>query len=347
MALINYASKEITLKIVYYGPGLSGKTTNLQHLHSIQPARLRSKLISLSTESDRTLFFDFMPVSLGKISDFTIKLQLYTVPGQVRYNATRKLVLKGADAVVLVVDSQSAMREQNMESLQNMRNNLTANSIDPDDIPIVLQYNKRDLKDILTVGQLDADLNSAGHETVMASATEGTGVEETYQTIIKRLLKHFSMRHNIRIEPPSEPAPTPDAPDAESYVIERPGMQDTVVDTGSMAQPVEEEEATHIIIRKREQAELASGGPDLRPLLNDMAGLSQQIKQALAEISSDIKGSRTEDMLEELMYSSESIKNALPELTQELRESHKGQAEILKVLKAIAAALNNKPPGQG
>ena len=146
MALFNYATKEITLKIVYYGPGLSGKTTNIQNLHSVLNSENKGKLLSLSTESDRTLFFDFLPVELGKIKEFSIRFQLYTVPGQVRYNATRKVVLKGADAVVFVADSQRDMRDQNIESFENMRDNLISNNINPDEIPVVLQYNKRDLK---------------------------------------------------------------------------------------------------------------------------------------------------------------------------------------------------------
>ena len=157
MALFNYASKEITIKIVYYGPGLSGKTTNLQYLHSIFDPSKRGKLISLATEADRTLFFDFLPVEIGKISDFSIRFQLYTVPGQVRYNATRKLVLKGADAVVFVADSQYEMREQNLESIGNMRENLIANNVNPDDIPIILQFNKRDLSNIASVDELNRD----------------------------------------------------------------------------------------------------------------------------------------------------------------------------------------------
>src|SRR4030065_1095541 len=159
MALFNYATKEITLKIVYYGPGLSGKTTNIQNLHSALNPDNKGKLLSLSTESDRTLFFDFLPVELGKIKEFSIRFQLYTVPGQVRYNATRKVVLKGADAVVFVADSQREMREQNIESFENMRDNLIANNINPDEFPLVLQYNKRDLKNLLTVDELNTDLN--------------------------------------------------------------------------------------------------------------------------------------------------------------------------------------------
>jgi signal recognition particle receptor subunit beta len=161
MALFNYPAKELTLKVVYYGPGLSGKTTNLQYLHSTIPAEKRGKLLSLSTESDRTLFFDFLPVELGKIKDFTIKFQLYTVPGQTRYSATRKLVLRGADVVVFVADSQQEMRDYNIESYDDMRENLRANNIDPDAIPIILQYNKRDLKNILPVEAMNTDLNTS------------------------------------------------------------------------------------------------------------------------------------------------------------------------------------------
>src|SRR5512134_3999975 len=170
MALFNYATKEITLKIVYYGPGLSGKTTNLQQIHSVLSPSTKGKLLSLSTEADRTLFFDFLPVELGKIRDFSIRFQLYTVPGQVRYNATRKVVLKGADGVVFVADSQSDMREQNVDSFQNMRENLYSNNINPDEIPVVLQYNKRDLTNVLSVDELNTDLNHENYHVVEASA---------------------------------------------------------------------------------------------------------------------------------------------------------------------------------
>ncbi|KKL16972.1 hypothetical protein LCGC14_2490210, partial [marine sediment metagenome] len=206
MALFNYASKEITLKVVYYGPGLCGKTTNLQQLHERMSSDKKGKLLSLSTDADRTLFFDFMPVQLGKIKDFNIRFQLYTVPGQVRYNATRKLVLKGADAIVFVADSQTAMKDQNVDSFQNMRENLTANNINPDDIPVVLQYNKRDLKKIMSVDDLNADLNPKGNEIIEASAYEGWGVDETFQIVTKSLLKFISKKHNIKIDEEEEEA---------------------------------------------------------------------------------------------------------------------------------------------
>jgi len=174
MALFNYSTKEIVIKIVYYGPGLSGKTTNLQYLHSMLNPQTRGKLLSLSTEADRTLFFDFLPVDLGKLNDFSIRFQLYTVPGQVRYNATRKLVLRGADAVVFVADSQREMREQNIESLKNMRENLLSNNIKPEEIPVIFQYNKRDLPNILSVDELNKDLNDdRRYEFVESVAIDG------------------------------------------------------------------------------------------------------------------------------------------------------------------------------
>ena len=219
MALFNYATKEITLKIVYYGPGLSGKTTNLQYLHSILNPENKGRLLSLSTEADRTLFFDFLPVELGKIRDFSIRFQLYTVPGQVRYNATRKVVLKGADAVVFVADSQRDMREQNIESFENMRENLLSNNINPDEVPIVLQYNKRDLGNIASVEELDADLNHNQYHFVESSAISGTGVEDSFRLITRLLLKHISKKHQIEIQPSKEKAavsPQPPAGKKES-----------------------------------------------------------------------------------------------------------------------------------
>ncbi len=212
MALFNYATKEITLKIVYYGPGLSGKTTNLQHLHAVLNPETKGKLLSLSTESDRTLFFDFLPIELGKIREFSIRFQLYTVPGQVRYNATRKVVLKGADAVVFVADSQKDMKDQNIESFENMRENLVSNNINPDTVPIILQYNKRDLKNILSLDELNQDLNqNSAHEVLEATAINGGGVEEAFKRITKLVLKDISRKHKIEIQPiekKNEPAPS-------------------------------------------------------------------------------------------------------------------------------------------
>jgi len=199
MSLINYATKEITLKIVFYGPALGGKTTNLQNLHSILDPAHTGKLISLATETDRTLFFDFLPIELGKIRDFSIRFQVYTVPGQIRYNATRKLVLKGADAVIFVADSQRELLEDNMESLINMRENLIANNINPDEIPVVMQYNKRDLNNIMTVDELNHHLNKKGYDFIESIATKGTGVYETLHKASRLLIKDLSKKHKIDI----------------------------------------------------------------------------------------------------------------------------------------------------
>jgi signal recognition particle receptor subunit beta len=159
MSLVNYATREITCKIVYYGPGRSGKTTNLQYIHSRVPWDRKGEMVSLATEADRTLFFDFLPLELGQISGFTTRFQLYTVPGQVYYNATRKLVLQGADGVVFVADSQRPQIDGNIESLRNLHENLLEHGIDIRDIPVVIQYNKRDLPNVFSIEQLEDELN--------------------------------------------------------------------------------------------------------------------------------------------------------------------------------------------
>src|SRR6185369_3690112 len=149
MVLFNYSTRELTAKIVYYGPGLCGKTTNLQYIHDTMPADKKTKMLSLATESDRTLFFDFLPIEVGDVRGMKVRVQLYTVPGQVFYNETRKIVLKGADGVVFVADSQEEMLEANIESLKNLKENLTINNLDFKEIPTIIQYNKRDLKNAL------------------------------------------------------------------------------------------------------------------------------------------------------------------------------------------------------
>lgn len=209
MALFNYTAKEITLKVVYYGPGFSGKTTNLQHLHSILPPATRGKLISLTTEADRTLFFDFLPVDMGKIKDFNIRFQLYTVPGQVRYNATRRLVLKGVDVIVFIADSQKEMKEQNIESLANMRENLTASNIDPKSLPVVFQYNKRDLKNLLSIEELNSDLNKKNAPFFEAVAAEGKGVEATFKEATAILNKSISEKYKLEVKTSAEAVSSP------------------------------------------------------------------------------------------------------------------------------------------
>ena len=195
MVFINESIKEITLKLVYYGPGLCGKTTNLEHIHGNPKLTGKGKMISMSTETDRTLFFDFLPMDLGTVAGFRIRVQLYTVPGQVFYDATRRLVLRGADGVVFVVDSQKAILEAGLESFQNLRDNLLINQIDPEKIPIILQYNKRDLPDIHSIEELEHAFNpEEKHSHFPAVALRGDGVLATLQRAVQEMIASLAHR---------------------------------------------------------------------------------------------------------------------------------------------------------
>jgi signal recognition particle receptor subunit beta len=194
MVLFNHATREMTAKIVYYGPGLCGKTTNLMVIFDKLDPTQKGKMLSLATKTDRTLFFDLLPVDIGKVGNFNLKIQLYTVPGQVFYNETRKLVLKGADAVVFVADSQPSMIESNRESFMNLMENLETNQIDPNDTPIVIQYNKRDIPGVLPVEELQEQLGFEGYPYTEAAAIRGEGVMETFKLISKITAKHLFAR---------------------------------------------------------------------------------------------------------------------------------------------------------
>jgi len=183
MVFLNYTSMQMTAKIVYYGPGLCGKTTNLQWIHDKTAPKSRGDMVSLETEADRTLFFDLLPLDVGVISGMKVRLQLYTVPGQVFYNATRRLVLKGVDGVVFVADSQVPAAEPNEESLHNLRQNLEELGLDPRAVPLVYQYNKRDLRNLLTVDALQKSLNPGAAPAFEAAAVHGVGVFETLKEI--------------------------------------------------------------------------------------------------------------------------------------------------------------------
>ena len=188
MSFINYSSREINCKIVYYGPGLCGKTTNLQHIYSKTNPELKGKMISLATETERTLFFDFLPLALGQIRGFKTRFHLYTVPGQVFYDASRKLILKGVDGVVLVADSQIERMEANLESLDNLRINLGEQGYDLAKVPYVVQYNKRDLPNAAPLNEMRRLLNPMGVPDFEACATVGTGVFETLKAVAKGVL---------------------------------------------------------------------------------------------------------------------------------------------------------------
>lgn len=192
MSLINYSSREINCKIVYYGPGLCGKTTNIQYVYNKVDPGTKGKLITLATEMDRTLFFDFLPLELGTVKGFKTRFHLYTVPGQVYYDASRKLILRGVDGIVFVADSQTARYDANIESLYNLHENLEEYKLKIEDIPFVVQYNKRDMPDIISLEDLETELNPEGYPSFEAVAVTGEGVFDTLKAVAKGVLKKLS-----------------------------------------------------------------------------------------------------------------------------------------------------------
>ena len=192
MSFINYASREINCKIVYYGPGLCGKTTNLQFIYNKTAEESKGKMISLATETERTLFFDFLPLALGEIRGFKTRFHLYTVPGQVFYDASRKLILKGVDGVVFVADSQEERFDANIESLENLKDNLEEQGFDIEKIPFVIQYNKRDLPNVSSVEELSNLLNLRNVPEFEACAMTGEGVFETLKAVAKLVLNDLN-----------------------------------------------------------------------------------------------------------------------------------------------------------
>ena len=192
MSMINYASREINCKVVYYGSGLGGKTTNLEYVYSRVNPDTKGKMISLATDTERTLFFDFLPIDLGEIRGFRTRFHLYTVPGQVYYNASRRLILKGVDGLIFVADSQRSRLEANIEAMHNLYENMESYGYDVETIPFAIQYNKRDLPDIMQVGELRPVLNPMGVPDFEAVAIEGEGVFQTLSAVSKMVVKSLS-----------------------------------------------------------------------------------------------------------------------------------------------------------
>src|SRR5262245_21436645 len=209
MVLFNYSTRELTAKIVYYGPGLCGKTTNLQYTYDSLPDNVKKgKMLSLATKTDRTLFFDFLPLELGRIRGMKTRVQLYTVPGQVFYNSTRKLVLKGADGVVFVADSQSKMLEANVESYKNLEDNLREMGLRIEETPVVMQFNKRDLPHLASIEEMNAQINRHNAPFYEAVATTGIGVEDTLKAITKLVLNNLATKYKLDGTGVQEPAQT-------------------------------------------------------------------------------------------------------------------------------------------
>ncbi len=226
MVQINFGQREVSCKVVFYGPGMSGKTTNLEIIHKKAPKDAVGEMVSIATETDRTLYFDFLPLDLGQVAGMRTKFQLYTVPGQIYYNATRKLVLQGVDGVIFVADSNPDKMAENLESLQNLRDNLAEMGLTVDDVPVVLQYNKRDLPNALSVPDLDAQLNPGKFPTYEACAREGKGVFATLKEISRLVIEKLNKEHapaanrrrtannltpdqSLPTVPPAAPAPLP------------------------------------------------------------------------------------------------------------------------------------------
>jgi len=223
MVVVSYSGKEINAKLVYYGPGLSGKTTNLEFIYGAVPKDSRGKMVSMKTRTERTLFFDFLPVDLGQLGGFKTRFLLYTVPGQVYYNATRKLVLRGVDGVIFVADSGRGKMKENLESLANLRDNLKDYDLDLDTIPYVIQYNKRDLPDVYTLEELEKELNPSGIPYYEATATSGEGVFETFKGIgailLQKLKKEVKLEEKQRPTRESVAAKVTAAAEAAGYVL--------------------------------------------------------------------------------------------------------------------------------
>jgi signal recognition particle receptor subunit beta len=220
MVQINFALKEVNCKVVYYGPGLSGKTTNLEVVHQKAPTNNVGELTSIATEGDRTLFFDFLPLNLGMVAGMQTKFQIYTVPGQVYYNSTRKLVLQGADGVVFVADSRKGKIEENIESLRNLEDNLEEYGLDINTVPLVFQYNKRDLDDLYTVEELEKRLNRFDAPYFEAVAVSGEGVFPTLKKLSSMVLENLNRQHGsarIKVKQKSKTVPAKKTPELVTH----------------------------------------------------------------------------------------------------------------------------------
>src|SRR3954467_8999270 len=275
MVLFNHATREMTAKIVYYGPGLCGKTTNLMVIFDKLDPSQKGKMLSLATKTDRTLFFDLLPVDIGKVGPFNLKIQLYTVPGQVFYNETRKLVLKGADAVVFVADSQPSMIDSTRESFANLLENLEQNNIDPNDTPIIVQFNKRDIPGVLPVEQLQEALALEGYPYTEAAAIKGEGVMETFHLVSKITAKHLYARLQgkpipvekakpaAKAEPEPEPEPETAAPNPFEDSVPFPESQ-----VDSSYERMEEVSLEQLLSEGRERPATISGDVAV-PVIDD------------------------------------------------------------------------------
>jgi signal recognition particle receptor subunit beta len=334
MVLFNHATREMTAKIVYYGPGLCGKTTNLMVIFDKLDPKQKGKMLSLATKTDRTLFFDLLPVDIGRVGAFNLKIQLYTVPGQVFYNETRKLVLKGADAVVFVADSQQSMVDSTRESFANLLENLEQNNIDPNDTPIIVQFNKRDLPGALPIEQLQEALGLDGYPYTEAAAIKGEGVMETFNLVSKITAKHLYARlqgkpipvEKTKAAAKAEPEPEEDAPNPFADSVPFPESQ-----IDSSYERMEEVSLEQLLSEGRERPATMSGNVALPVDFEDVEELDAEamvavveeppaddriavLEQQIASLQSELDSAREEHRVE-----IEEILRDLGEITTRLR----------------------------
>jgi signal recognition particle receptor subunit beta len=354
MVLYNAATKELTAKIVYYGPGLCGKTTNLQLLHDRLDPRTVGNLVTLSTQTDRTIYFDLLPVELGEIKSYKIRFQLATVPGQTAFNETRKVVLRGADGIVFVADSRWAMLPKNLESWQNLKDNLKANGLSFETIPIVIQYNKRDLEDILSVEAMQEALGFASYPFVEAVATAGRGITETFKlvsrlTFVDLLRRLQGRRPEEAAAPPSGPTlilvsppkPVPAAaPEAASEAA--PGEPETERESGpppaGESAPQAPPEAAELVARL--EARLAAietslaGEPEQR----------QRLARSLAETREGLEAAerRLEVEVSSRRDARQAVEAAIASLSARAEKLFQEIAGVSRRLEGLEASLQEK-----
>jgi signal recognition particle receptor subunit beta len=349
MVLFNHATREMTAKIVYYGPGLCGKTTNLMVIFDKLDPKQKGKMLSLATKTDRTLFFDLLPVDIGKVGAFNLKIQLYTVPGQVFYNETRKLVLKGADAVVFVADSQQSMIDSTRESFANLMENLEQNNIDPNDTPIIIQFNKRDIPGVLPVEELQEQLAFEGYPYTEASAIKGEGVMETFHLVSKITAKHLYARlqgkpipvekaekakpaASAKVEAP--PEPEPEQPSFNPFADSVPFPESPV---DSSYDRMEEVSLEQLLSEGRERPATMSGNVAVPVDLDDVEELDAE---ALVPIEDNAVAVMDEPVGDDRIAILEQKVTALQSELDSLREEHRVEIEeVLRDLGDVTSRL--------
>jgi signal recognition particle receptor subunit beta len=348
MVLFNHATREMTAKIVYYGPGLCGKTTNLMVIFDKLDPKQKGKMLSLATKTDRTLFFDLLPVDIGRVGAFNLKIQLYTVPGQVFYNETRKLVLKGADAVVFVADSQPSMIDSTRESFANLLENLEQNNIDPNDMPIIVQFNKRDIPGVLPVEQLQEALGLEGYPYTEAAAIKGEGVMETFHLVSKITAKHLYARLQgkpipvekakpaaAKAEVEQEPEPEQAAPNPFTESVPFPESQ-----IDSSYDRMEEVSLEQLLSEGRERPATMSGNV---PLPVDFEDVEELDAEAMVEVDDTPVAVLDEPAGEDRISILENKVALLQSELDSVREEHRLQIEeILGDLGDLSSRLRSR-----